>query len=156
MEVGAFSVAAGNALRRVQARPGFDILTPMKSSLAQLARQRLAVLPPAPPSAAVQQAKVDFFEALVARNNVAAKAAMSIIQRHARPGPELSPAERAKRSQRVRVLAALVVELRKRREEDARGVVRPDPTPEEIDEGRALADRFTRWMSGDESAGPFE
>ena len=140
----------------VQARPGFDILATMKSSLAQLARKRLAVLPPAPQSPAVQQAKVDFFEALVARNTHAAKAAMDIIRRHARPGPELSPAERAKRSQRVRVLAAYVVELRKRREEDARGVVRPVPTPEEVAETNALGERFGRWMAGDDSAGPFE
>lgn len=67
----------------------------MKASLAQLARRRLAVLPPGPPHPALQEAKVAFFEAMVNRDHAAMKAARATMDRYAQPGPTKTPAERA-------------------------------------------------------------
>ena len=132
----------------------------MKASLAQLARRRMAALPPGPPHPALQEAKVAFFEALVNRDHAALKAAQATMARYSRPEPPMSPAQRAaaaaKFAPRLRFLSKWVVALRERREEEARGVVFPQPTPEEEAESRALGERFARWVGGDDSAGPFE
>ena len=132
----------------------------MKVSLAQIARRRLAVLPPGPPHAALLQAKADFFDALVNRDQAALKAAQATMERYSRPEPPLSPAGRAaaaaKFAPRLRFLSRCVVTVRERLAEEARGVVHPEATPEELGAGKILAARVTRWLGGDDSAGPFE
>jgi hypothetical protein len=45
--------------------------------------------------------------------------------------------------------------LRERRDEERRGIFRPAPTLEEQREATAVAERFGRWLKGDDSAGPF-
>ena len=101
----------------------------MKASLAQLAKRRLAVLPPGPPHPALLQAKVDFFEGIVNQDQAAVKEARAVMDRYARPEPRTSPAERAaaaaKFAPRLRFLSKWVVALRERRAEEARGVVHP-------------------------------
>ena len=115
---------------------------------AELARRRLGALPPGPPPAELQQAKVDFIEAVISRNYRAAEAAHAVIARYARPEPPLSTAERARREQRHSALVAWVAALRELREEEARGIVRLPPTPEQLVEAKALKDRFRRWLAG--------
>jgi hypothetical protein len=46
--------------------------------------------------------------------------------------------------------------LRERRDEERCGVFRPAPSPEEARDAAAVAERFGRWLKGDDSAGPFE
>jgi hypothetical protein len=54
----------------------------MKPRLAaELARRRLRSQPPGPPPAELQQAKVDFVEAVISRNYSAAQAANAVIAR---------------------------------------------------------------------------
>ena len=92
---------------------------------ADLARRRLRSQPPGPPPAELQQAKVDFVEAVISRNYRAAQAANAVIARYARPEPPLSAAERERRDQRHSALVNWLCALRELREEEARGVVRP-------------------------------
>jgi hypothetical protein len=120
---------------------------------ADLARRRLEALPAGPPTAVLQQAKVDFIEALISRNYRAAQSANAVIACYGRPEPPLSAAGRAKREQRHRSLLEWVGALRELREEEARGIVRSPPQPEQI-EARAVAERFRRWLAGDDSAFP--
>ena len=51
---------------------------------------------------------------------------------------------------------ALIGPTVKLREQDARGVVRPPPEPEQLVQAKATMERFRRWLAGDDSAGPFE
>ena len=120
--------------------------------LAEVARQRLHCRPAAAESPAVLQAKVDFFEALVSRNAVEAKRAFAVIASYARSAPRLL----AKQDRRTAALVKLVGALRERRDEEARGVVYPQPTSEQRAEAKSVLDRFKRWLAGDDSAGPFE
>jgi hypothetical protein len=120
---------------------------------ADLARRRREALPPGPPSAELQQAKADFIEALISRNCRAAKVAYAVIARSTRPELPLSVAERERRSRRMSALVKCVCALRKLREEEARGLVRPPPTPEQLGVSRAV---LNRWLAGDDSAGQEE
>jgi hypothetical protein len=122
----------------------------VKASFADLARRRLGSLPPGPPPPELQQAKADFIEAVISRNFRAAQAANAVISRYARPEPPPSPAERAKRERRFKALVEWVGALRELREEEARGIVRPSPTAEQMVEARVVAERFRRWLAGDE------
>jgi hypothetical protein len=61
-------------------------------------------LPSPPAPAELQQAKVDFFEALVNRDQRAARAASTVMARYSRPERRLSPAEAEKRAPRMRFL----------------------------------------------------
>ena len=101
----------------------------MKASLAQLARRRLAVLPPGPPHPEVQEAKVAFFEAKVNRDLAARKAAKATMNRYARTEPTKTPAERAaasaKFAPRLRLLSKWILALRERREEASLEAPRP-------------------------------
>lgn len=128
--------------------------------LAELARRRLAVLPLGPPHPALQKAKVELFEALVNRDQRAAREASDVMARYSRPERRLSPAERAaasaKRAPRIRFLVKWVFALRERREEEARGIVHQQATSEEVAEGKVLIERVRRYLGGDDSAGPFE
>jgi hypothetical protein len=128
----------------------------MTQTLAELARRRLQSLPPGLPPEELQQAKTDFFEAVVRGNHRAAQAAHVIITRYARPEPPLSAAERAKRDLRTQALAKWVCALRDLREDEARGVVRPPLQPEQVAQAKDVVNRFRRWLAGDDSAGPFE
>ena len=125
----------------------------MKSSFPELARRRLRVLPPGPPPPELEQAKLDFWEAVISRNYRASQAACEVIARHARPERPLSAAERAKRELRNRALCNFVDKVRELRDEDERGVVRPPATPEQVAAARAELARFRRWLDGDDSAG---
>jgi hypothetical protein len=62
----------------------------------------------------------------------------------------------AKRQQRTAALVKWVEALRERRDEERRGIFRPAPTLEAQREATAVAERFGRWLKGDDSAGPFE
>ena len=129
----------------------------MKPKLfAEAARQRLQCRPAGVESPAVLQAKVDFFEAVVSRNAVAAKRAFAVMEPYTRRATRLTPAAQAKQDQRTAALAKWVWALRERREEEARGIVHPQRTPEQEAAGRVVVDRFKRWLAGDDSAGPFE
>ena len=66
-------------------------------------------------------------------------------------GPVAEQARHGRQGSEQRALA-----LRERRAEEARGVVHPQPTPEERVEMEVLGERFARWVGGDDSAGPFE
>jgi hypothetical protein len=123
---------------------------------AEAARQRLQCLPRGVESPAVLQAKVDFFEALVNGSEAEAKRAFAVLAPSARRAPRLGPAAQARQDLRTGALAKLLRGLRDRREAEARGVVYPPPTPKQEAEGRVVVERFTRWLAGDESAGPFE
>jgi hypothetical protein len=123
---------------------------------ADAARQRLQCLPVGVETPAVLQAKVDFFEALVNGNAAEAKRAFAVLEPSARRAPRLGPAAQARQDQRTGALGMLLRGLRDRREAEARGVVYPPPTPEQEAESRVVMDRFTRWLAGDDSAGPFE
>jgi hypothetical protein len=59
----------------------------MKASFAELASRRLGSLPPGPPPPELQQAKVDFIEAVISRNYRAAQAAYAVIAQYGRPEP---------------------------------------------------------------------
>jgi hypothetical protein len=118
---------------------------------ADLARRRLKALPAGPPTAALQQAKVDFIEALISRNYRGAQAANAVIACYGRPEPPLSAAERAKREERHRSLVTWVGALRELREEEARGIVRPPPQPGQVAEARALVERFRRLLADADS-----
>jgi hypothetical protein len=120
---------------------------------AELARRRLRSQPLGPPPPELQQAKVDFIEAVINRNYSAAQAANAVIARYARPELPLSAAERAKRDQRHSALVAWVVALRELRDEEARGAVGLPPTPEQLVESRAVLDRLTHGILDDDSAG---
>ena len=74
------------------------------ASLAHLARRRIQSRPAplAPPEAL--QAKVDFFEALVGRDQGRARAAWSVLDKYRRPERPLTPEELAKRQRRTRAL----------------------------------------------------
>lgn len=120
----------------------------MKATLADLARSRLRFLPPRPPHPALRQAKVDFFEALVNRNPRGAKDASAIMAQYARPEPPLSMAGREKRRQRTRFLAKWVWALRERKDEEARGIVHPKPTPEEAAAAEEALEQLKRWLAG--------
>ena len=128
----------------------------MKASFPELARRRLRVLPPGPPSAELQQANIDFWEAVISRKYRAMQTAYEVIARHARPERPLSAAERAKREGRNAALFNFIDKVRELRDEDERGVVRPPATPEQVAAARAELARFRRWLDGDDSAGPFE
>jgi hypothetical protein len=128
----------------------------MKGALAELARRRLRSLPSPPAPAELQQAKVAFFEALVNRDQRAARDASAVMARYSRPERRLSPAEAEKRAPRMRFLVKWLGALRERRDEEARGIVHARPTPEQEAEAKMVMERLTRWMAGDESAGPFE
>ena len=128
----------------------------MKRLFAGLARRRLQSMPAEPPSPELQEANAAFIEALVSRSSRDAQAAYRVIARYARPEPPISAAERAKRDLRTKALVKLIVALRERREQDARGVVRPPPEPEQQVQAKATMERFRRWLAGDDSAGPFE
>ena len=132
--------------------------TPVKASIRALAAARLNERTVAAwdESPAVLQAKVDFFEALVSRNAVEAKRAFAVMAPYARSAPRLTPAAQAKQDKRTAALVKVVGALRERRDEEARGVVYPQPTPEQRAEAKSVLDRFTRWRAGDDSAGPFE
>jgi len=116
----------------------------------------MQAMPPGPEPAALTQAKLAFFEALVDRNQRGAREAHAVFARYKRPEPRLTGAELAKREQRTRALVKWVEALRERRDEEKRGIFRPAPTPEEQREATAVAERFGRWLRGDDSAGPFE
>ena len=130
----------------------------MKASIRALAAARLNERTVAAwdESPAVLQAKVDFFEALVSRNAREAKRACAVMGPYAKGTPPLTPAAQAKQDRRTAALMKWVCAERKRREEEARGVIRPTPTPEQVAAGREAAERFKRWLAGDDSAGPFE
>ena len=128
----------------------------MKRLLAGLARGRLQSMPALPPSPELQEANAAFVEALITRSSRDAHAAYRVIARYARPEPPISTAERAKRELRTKALLKWIGAIRERREQDARGVVRPPPKPEQEAEAKATMERFRRWLAGDDSAGPFE
>ena len=65
-------------------------------------------------------------------------------------------AERAKRDLRTKALLKWIDAMRELREQDARGVVRPPPEPEQLVQAKVTMERFRRWLAGDDSAGPFE
>ena len=113
-------------------------------------------MPALPPSPELQEANAAFVEALITRSSRDAHAAYSVIARYARPEPPVSTAERAKRELRTKALLKWIDAIRERREQDARGVVRPPPKPEQEAEAKATMERFRRWLAGDDSAGPFE
>ena len=121
--------------------------------LAEAARQRLHCRPAVVESPAVLQAKLDFFEAVVSRNAVEAKRAFAVMAPYARSAPRLTPAAQAKQDKRTAALVKLVGALRERRDEEARGVVYPQPTPEQQAEAKSVLDRFKLWLAGDDSAG---
>ena len=110
--------------------------------LAEAARQRLQYRPAAVESPAVLQANLDFFEAVVSRNAVEAKRAFAVMAPYARSVPRLTPAAQAKQDKRTAALVKLVGALRERRDEEARGVVYPQPTPEQRAEAKSVLDRF--------------
>jgi hypothetical protein len=120
---------------------------------ADLARCRLRTPPPGPPTAELQQAKVDFIEALISRNYRAAQAANAVIARYARPEPPLPVAERERRARRLSALVTYVCALRELREEEARGLVRPPPTPEQLVVSKAV---LNRWLAGYDGVGQEE
>jgi hypothetical protein len=124
------------------------------ASFAELARRRLSSLPPGPPPRELQQATVDFIEAVVSRSFRAAQAANAVIARYGRPEPPLSPAEVARRAQRHKALVDWVCALRALAEEGARGIVRPQPTTEQLAEARAGLDRFRCRLAGGEERRP--
>ena len=128
----------------------------MRATFAELARRRVRLLPLPPETEELQQAKLDFFNALVDRNQREAHRARAVMDRYARPERPQTDAERVKSEPRVRAVARLIREMRDLRDEEARGIVRPQPTPEQQAEAEATKARFKRWMAGDDSAGPFE
>jgi hypothetical protein len=135
--------------RRVENRGHRTLAEGARARLAGLRRQGID-------PAVVQQAKVDFFNALVDRNPAEAKRASAVLSAASPPGPALSPSARARMRPRTAALAKWVWALRERRDQEARGVVYPPPTPEQQAAGRDVAARFKRWLAGDDSAGPFE
>ena len=70
-----------------------------------------------------------------------------------RPEPPVSTAERAKRDLRTKALLKWIGAIRERREQDARGVVRPPPDPEQQVEAKATMERFRRSLAGDDKRG---
>ena len=128
----------------------------MKRLFAGLARRRLQSMPAEPPSPELQEANAAFIEALVSRSSRDAQAAYRVIARYARPEPPILAAERAKRDLRTKALLKWIDAMRELREQDAWGVVRPPPEPEQLVQARATMERFRRWLAGDDSAGPFE
>ena len=128
-------------------------------TLAEGARARLAGLRRAGVDpGVVQQAKVDFFNALVDRNQAAAKRASAVLSAASPAAPALSPFAHARLQQRTELLAKWFCALRERREEEARGITRPEAvrSPEEEEQGREVLGRFKRWLAGDDRAGSFE
>lgn len=128
----------------------------MKASFADLARRRLATLPHGPPSPGAEQAKADFIEAFINRDQRAARAACELMSTDSRPPPPLSAAERAKREPRYNAFLNFLSIMRQLRDEEKLGIVRPPPTPEQQAEGKVWLDQYVRWIRGDDSVGPFE
>ena len=119
--------------------------------LQDVARRRLDSLPSAVASAEVHEAKVAFFNAVVAQDYREARAAFAVF---APTWPcRSSPAECARLQQRVAVLVKWVEVLREQR---LSGYIRPAPTPEQAVEATNTVKRLRRWLAGDDSAGPFE
>ncbi len=121
-----------------------------RPTLSDVARRRLERLPSVTASPKVLRAKVAFFDAVVDQDYARARAAFAVF---APAGPLRSSLPDAKTKQRVAALVKLVEALRAQR---IAGAARPPSTPEQIEQGRATAVGFGRWLAGDDSAGPFE
>jgi hypothetical protein len=70
--------------------------------------------------------------------------------------PALTPVQRAKRRLKVEFVGKLLRACWAQRDEELRGVFRPPPTPEQVAEAPALAERLKRWLKDDTTATPFE
>ena len=116
-------------------------------------------LPPVEDTPEVLRAKAEYFEALIDRDQLRAKAAFAAFARDPRLQRPQTQAERDKWRVRMPALVKLIEGLRQHREEERRGIVRPPATPltpEQEQEADEVVERFGRWIRDDDSAGPFE